>query len=141
MWIDPWGLSKCDETKVNNRAIINSGLAGKTVNTKGGPVTFDKDGFPDFTPYSIKTVRVDGLTGDMAKDVPKTLEAAGLKAADVDSSYVWHHHQDGKSMMLIPHDVHTVRYGGIGHTGGRAIIKHNINNPNNQLVYPSPPLK
>jgi len=123
---------------IGGRKIINSDLAGQTIKTKGGNVKFDDDGFPDFTTYSKKTVRVDGLTGDMANDVPLAMEKAGLKTYDK-KNYVWHHHQDGKSMMLVPRDVHSVRNGGVAHTGGRAVIEHNKNNPTNPLNYPSPP--
>lgn len=110
---------------IGGRKIINSDLAGTTVKTKGGNIRFDSDGFPDFTPYSQKTVRVEGLTGDMAKDVPLATERAGIKKYD-------------KTMMLVPRKVHSVRNGGVAHTGGRAIIQHNLNNPNNLLKYPSP---
>ena len=47
-------------------------------------------------------------------------------------------HQDGKTMMSVPKNVHSVRNGGVHHTGGRAVITHNKNNPLNQLNYPSP---
>ena len=46
-----------------------------------------------------------------------------------------------KYMMLVPQNVHTPGKGGVSHTGGAAIIKHNKNNPNNQLSFPSPPIK
>jgi len=127
-----------DIEKINGQKPNNSDHAGKTVQTKGGPVKFDKDGFPDFTSYSKKTVRVDGLNGDMAHDIDLAMKKAGMDSYD-STKYVWHHHQDTKSMMLVPRDVHSVINGGVGHTGGRAVLKHNRNNPNNQLSYPSPP--
>ncbi|MCX8835312.1 HNH endonuclease, partial [Vibrio parahaemolyticus] len=138
-------VQKCDaqvyDTKtsktVGGRKIINSEFAGKTVTTKGGDVRFDSDGFPDFTPYSKKTVRVIGLTGDMANDVPLAMARAKITKYDK-SKYVWHHHQDGKTMMLIPKSVHSVRNGGVAHTGGRSVIQHNLLNPNNKLNYSSP---
>ncbi|OEE51392.1 hypothetical protein A1OS_22750, partial [Enterovibrio norvegicus] len=123
--------------KIGGHKIINSDLAGTTVKTKGGDVRFDSDGFPDFTPYSQKTVRVEGLTGDMANDVPLAMERAGITTYDK-TKYVWHHHQDAKSMMLVPKNVHSVRNGGVAHTGGRAVINHNLANPNNILNYASP---
>lgn len=105
--------------------------------TKGGNVRFDSDGFPEVTPYSQKTVRVEGLTGNMANDVPLAMERAGITTYDK-SKYVWHHHQDAKTMMLVPKNVHSVRNGGVARTGGRAVIQHNLNNPNNLLNYLSP---
>lgn len=53
---------------IAGRKIINSDLAGRIVKAKGGDVRFDSGGFPDFTPHSKKTVRVEGLTGDMAPE-------------------------------------------------------------------------
>jgi len=122
---------------VNGRKIVNSDLAGTTRQTAGGPVRFDANGFPDFAPYSVRTVRVKGLTGKMTVDIPKAMEATGMRNYD-STKYVWHHHQDGKSMMLVPRSVHSVRNGGIGHTGGRAVIKHNLENPDDLLIFPSP---
>ena len=122
---------------INGRKSINSDLAGQAVKTKGGEVFFDYDGFPDFTPYAEKIVRIDGLTGDM--DYDKALIKAKLNINNVDyDNMVWHHHQDGKTMMSVPKNVHSVRNGGVHHTGGRAVITHNKNNPLNQLNYPSP---
>ena len=127
--------------KVNNRSVINKEHAGKTVQTKGGPVKFDENGFPDFTPYSQKTVRIEGLTGNYSQDEILALQKAKMKSTP--DNMVWHHHQDGKSMMLVPKEVHNVKVGGVNHTGGAAVIKHNNNpaNASNQLKFPSPPLK
>ncbi|WP_237043650.1 HNH endonuclease [Photobacterium kishitanii] len=122
---------------LNGRKIYNSDLAGKAVQTKGGEVWFDFDGFPDFTPYSKKIVRVDGLTGKMAKDVPAAMKKAKLTEYDSIND-VWHHHQDGVSMMLVPRNVHSHLQGGVSHSGGRAVMAHNANNPDNILRYPSP---
>ena len=133
-------LNKVDinpEKTIAGRKIINSDLAGKKVKTKGGEVWFDYDGFPDFTSYSIKTVRVKGLTGDMANDVPLAMKRAGITSYDK-TKYVWHHHQDARTMMLVPRSVHSVRNGGVAHTGGRAVIQHNLYNPQNLLNYLSP---
>ncbi|WP_198298133.1 HNH endonuclease [Vibrio gazogenes] len=125
---------------VNGRKIINSDLAGTKVKTAGGDVWFDNDGFPDFSPYSQKSVRVDGLTGDMSNDVPLAMKKANLSTYD-ETNYVWHHHQDTKTMMLVPRSVHSVRNDGVAHTGGRAVMQHNLKNPTIKLQYPSPPEK
>ena len=86
--------------QVNGQTIKNGKYAGQTVQTAGGPVSFDSNGFPDFTPYSQQTVRVDGLTGDYKTDV--ALVNAVTNRTEVPEGMVWHHHQDGKSMMLVP---------------------------------------
>ncbi|MEF1328747.1 HNH endonuclease signature motif containing protein [Vibrio sp. M260121] len=126
--------------EINGRKIINSDLAGKAVKAEGGEVFFDFDGFPDFTPYAEKIVRVDGLTGNRAKDEKLAMQVLGLNGYNK-KDMVWHHHQDAKSMMLVPKNVHSVGKGGVSHTGGSAIIKHNKSNPENILNYMSPPEK
>ena len=123
--------------EINGRKIINSDLAGKAVETEGGSVFFDFDGFPDFTPYAEKIVRVEGLTGQMPKDAKLAMDLLSMQDYNK-KDFVWHHHQDGKTMMLIPRSVHSVAQGGVAHSGGAAVIKHNKNNPENMLVYPSP---
>ncbi|CAH1546780.1 conserved hypothetical protein [Vibrio jasicida] len=126
--------------EINGRKIINSDLAGKAVKAEGGEVFIDFDGFPDFTPYAEKIVRVDGLTGNRAKDGKLAMQALGMNDYNK-KDMVWHHHQDAKSMMLVPKNVHSVAMGGVSHTGGSAIIKHNKSNPENMLNYMSPPEK
>lgn len=121
---------------INGRKIINSDLAGQAVKTKGGEVFFDYDGFPDFTPYAEKIVRVPNLTGNRNKDTKLALDVLGMSDYNK-KDMVWHHHQDGKTMLLVPKSVHSVP-DGVAHTGGSAVIKHNKNNPDNQLLYPSP---
>ena len=122
---------------INGRKNINSDLAGQAVKTKGGEVFFDYDGFPDFTPYAKKIVRVEGLAGKMPKDANLAMDLLSMQDYNR-KDFVWHHHQDGKTMMLIPRSVHSVVQGGVAHSGGAAVIKHNKNNPENMLVYPSP---
>ncbi len=57
-------------------------------------------------------------TGNRTKDGKLATEAAGLAAKP--ENYVWHHHQDGKTMQLIPADIHEQT----AHTGGyRSVTK------------------
>jgi RHS repeat-associated protein len=127
-------------THINGTKIINYDKRGQTVQTKSGhAVKFDNDGFPDFTPWSLRTVRVQGLTGDYRTDAKMALAAAGMTSTP--DKMVWHHHQDGQSMMLVPKVINNARDGGVAHTGGAAVIDHNKNNPNNQLKFASPPIK
>ncbi len=76
----------------------------------------------------------------MPKDISLAMKKAGLPEYDSKND-VWHHHQDGVSMMLVPKNVHSVRNGGVAHSGGRAVIEHNAANHNELLIYPSPEMK
>jgi hypothetical protein len=111
-------------TKVNGRSTINSSSAGKTYpisaalqqkyNVTG--VAFSAAGFPNFTPFAIKTVTPAGLTGDRAKDNGLANKAAGYTVQPANT--VWHHVEDCVTMQLLPTDIH----GAARHTGGAAII-------------------
>jgi filamentous hemagglutinin len=79
-------------------------------------VKFSIDGFPDFSPYAIKTAKVKGLTGDRTHDAKLANEAVGLKSTP--EQYTWHHHQDLETMQLVPRDLHEI----VRHTGGASKI-------------------
>lgn len=84
---------------------------------------FTSDGFPDFLPHAKRlpngkmSVQIK-LTGDFAQDVKLANAAAGFKGAKR-PGYTWHHHQDGKTMILVPTDLHNK----VAHTGGQARFK------------------
>ena len=93
------------------QALRNQALAGKNHPETGIP--FDKQGFPDFSGVATKTVSVPH-TGTSA-DAAAANGAAGL--ASTPDGMVWHHHQDGRTMQLVPRDIHERT----GHTGSRGI--------------------
>ncbi|WP_093177140.1 hemagglutinin repeat-containing protein [Pseudovibrio sp. Tun.PSC04-5.I4] len=79
---------------------------------------FDKQGFPKFEPHTETKVQAENLTGVYAKDEKIANRAAGFdKTPD---GYVWHHHQDGKSLLLVPKNLHN----SCRHTGGCAVIRN-----------------
>jgi hypothetical protein len=84
-------------------------------------VRFTRAGYPVFTPHSVERVRVDGLDGFMRNDEPLANKAAGLK--ETPDGYTWHHVEDGKTMELVPTDVHRA----VQHTGGRAAMPNQLN--------------
>jgi len=102
-------------------------------NKDGQPVTYNKDGYPDFTPYAHPTVepveiKVANPTNRPA-DFKAANEAAGLnknstppvlKPNESPEGYTWHHHEDGKTMILVDENVHK-----ISHTGGVSTVKNN----------------
>jgi hypothetical protein len=76
-------------------------------------VWFDEAGFPNFMIYAKKVVEVK-ITGAGRFDFARANIAAGLERTPSDMT--WHHHQDGKTMILIPKDIHDA----VKHTGGVA---------------------
>ena len=107
--------------------IINKKYAGKTFKLSGDlgekypkGVNFSNEGFPDFEPYSIKKVTINNLEGDAYYDFIKANEAVGYSSTP--TGYTWHHVEDGKTMLLVPSDLH----GAVRHTGGASLIRKGI---------------
>ena len=97
-----------DYTKGRVRARRNLGLAGRKHPVTGIP--FDKEGYPDFSGVSKKNVKIN-LTGNRNSDRRAAEAAAGFPTPE---GYVWHHHQDGETLQLVPEDIHRAT----GHDGG-----------------------
>jgi preprotein translocase subunit SecA len=84
-------------------------------------IRFDDQGFPDFSPYTTHTVKLEKFV-NYDNDFRDANKLAGFKIEP--KGYTWHHHQDGKTMQLIPKDLHNA----FAHTGGMATTKHGVNN-------------
>jgi hypothetical protein len=114
--------------KIGGRYPHNAEYAGKKFPVEKLPedlqkkypnsVGFDEKGFADYKPYTKKEVQVEGLTGKHSSDFNKANKVAGYTETPKD--YTWHHHQDGKTMQLVPRDIHKA----VAHTGGVSTIKH-----------------
>lgn len=100
--------------KIGGRNPINSRYAG-SIHPSG--VSFSKAGFPDFSPYARASVELKGLSGNYNKDAALANKALGLTATP--RGYVWHHVEDGRTMQLVPRDIHNR----VPHTGGAAVIR------------------
>jgi YD repeat-containing protein len=113
---------------INGRAPINSRYAGETYPVDRLPaalqqkypdsVRFTQEGFPVFTPYAKASVDLKGLTGNYNKDAAMANSAVGLSSTP--KGYVWHHVENGRTMQLIPRDIHNA----VRHTGGSAVIRY-----------------
>jgi hypothetical protein len=80
-------------------------------------VEFDVKRHPRFEPYAEMSVKVEGLTGNRKTDNRLANQAAGFNKRP--DNMTWHHVEDGKTMLLIPEDLHRL----VHHTGGAAILK------------------
>ncbi|MCG8333545.1 MAG: DUF4157 domain-containing protein [Proteobacteria bacterium] len=113
--------------KVKGRFPINSRkYAGRTVPLEDLPVHlrgkyphsvhFSGAGYPDFSRYSIKNVRIE-LGKSRGVDFSRADKAAGFSRNNPrPDDFTWHHHQDSGYMQLVPTDIHDW----IKHTGGIA---------------------
>jgi hypothetical protein len=77
-------------------------------------VAYDANGFPDFSPYATKEVKIPHMTGELS-DFTQANKGAGIEKKP--AGFTWHHHQDCKTMLLVPTDLHK----NVRHTGGRAV--------------------
>lgn len=124
----PYGIDKLDGVRIMNKKYAGTtpdftsqvlkkypGIAKKYPKA----VSYDSYGFPDFSGYSKKTVKVDGLTGKPS-DFTKANKEAGY--ARKPEGFTWHHVEDGVTMMLVPSDIHEA----FRHTGGANLIKKGI---------------
>jgi len=88
----------------------NAHLAGQTHPKTGVP--FDSNGYPDFKAAGVVKAEVKITpTGSRAGDFAAANGASGFKRTP--EGYTWHHHQDGRTMQLVPRDIHAQT----GHTG------------------------
>jgi YD repeat-containing protein len=115
---------------VNGRPPINASYAGRSYDGPGwspamqdkypAGVPFDRSGFARFERYSVASVRSDGLTGEYALDAAIANRAVGLTRTP--PGYVWHHVEDGRTLVLIPQDIHSA----VRHTGGAAVLRGSL---------------
>jgi len=115
---------------VAGRLPQNHELAGKQFPAERLPAAyrqqglrFTEAGYPDFSPYAQtlpngqKSVKIT-YTGSRGGDFAAANAKAGYK--EMPEGFTWHHHEDGKTMLLVPERLHDA----VKHTGGVATYKH-----------------
>lgn len=81
-------------------------------------VRFSERGFPDFSPYAKETAVFEPhFSGVRELDAPRANRMVHLEETPED--WVWHHVEDGKTMQLVPEDLHEA----VRHAGGVSIVK------------------
>jgi hypothetical protein len=93
----------------------------------GVAVTYDPQGHPDFRPHAIASVEIEQV-GDHYYDFKAANSKVGMPEAGAKAPIegtVWHHVEDGRTMLLVPRSIHNVAEGGFPHAGGVSAI----NNP------------
>lgn len=121
-WGHPDGLARVNGARPRNHAFAGRVYDGPkwtaTLAAKyPGGVRFSTDGFPDFAPYATHTVQLDKFSGVRRIDERVANRLAGL--SDTPAGHTWHHHHDGRTMLLVPRDIHEA----VAHTGGHAVAK------------------
>ncbi|MFB1050041.1 HNH endonuclease [Paraliobacillus sp. JSM ZJ581] len=110
-------------------SIENNGTWTYT-NKSGASVSYP-NGYPNFTPFMHPNVKPVKIGVHSPKNNPKDFENANKAARltkDTDpriidirrppDGYTWHHHEDGKTMMLVDEDIHRE----FRHIGGQSKV-------------------
>ena len=82
----------------------------------GKYLPFTEEGFPDFSKFYSHKVTIK-LRGKRRLDEAAANAAAGLDRTP--SKWTWHHHEDGKTMLLVPRELHRL----VGHNGSYSIYR------------------
>ena len=100
-----------------------TGKNAKYIKEKYGDIFMSETGFVKFDQHSIAQFVSDGLTG--ANGGQDDIIKANLVNYGVQSTpkgYTWHHLEDGKTMILIPTDLHEA----YRHTGGADLLREGL---------------
>lgn len=88
------------------------------IKSKYGNIYMSTQGFPIFDEFAIARMEFPDLTGDEAIDIARANLAHHGTQASI-PGYTWHHLEDGKTLILIPTDLHEA----YRHTGGASLIR------------------
>jgi len=121
------------EQRQIERKKVNYRLAGKTASisyfskdlahkySEPGFIRFNKNAYADFEPYAKEKITSIKLTGDNGKDIKIAGDIMKRRYPDWKKplGYTWHHHQDRKTMLLVPTDLHDA----VRHSGGASLLR------------------
>lgn len=110
----------------NEHVPINGKYAGLIMDTdnvcikaKYGDIYMNEAGYPIFDQYAIARVEFNDLTGVETSDIRKA-NMLHHGSYDNPQGYTWHHVEDGRTMILIPSDLHDA----YRHSGGASLINN-----------------
>lgn len=103
----------------NGSTTYTKSIDGKDVN-----VTYNADGYPDFSPHAEtlpngqKSVNIE-YTGSRSKDFRHADKAAGYTSQNPrPTGTIWHHNEDMSTMQLVSSKIQNASQGGFPHSGG-----------------------
>ena len=96
----------------------------KTIDGKEVSVTYNAEGYPDFSPYAEtlpngnNSVSID-YTGSRRQDFKLADKLAGFSSENPrPAGTPWHHCEDMHTMQLVPSNIQNLSMGGFAHSGG-----------------------
>ena len=103
----------------HSKTVVNTDGSVSYTDLDGNTVLYNSNGYPDFSPYKMTQANdVAGMTGVYSHDAALANAKVGFKSTP--EGYVWHHVEDGKTMQLIPQDIHQH----FPHTGGASGLRN-----------------
>ena len=103
----------------HSKTVVNADGSVSYTDLDGNTVLYNSNGYPDFSPYKMTQADdVAGMTGVYSHDAALANAKVGFKSTP--EGYVWHHVEDGKTMQLIPQDIHQH----FPHTGGASGLRN-----------------
>ena len=103
----------------HSKTVVNADGSVSYTDLDGNTVLYNSNGYPDFSPYKMTQANdVAGMTGVYSHDAALANAKVGFKSTP--EGYVWHHVEDGKTMQLIPQDIHQH----FPHTGGASGLRN-----------------
>ena len=103
----------------HSKTVVNADGSVSYTDLDENTVLYNSNGYPDFSPYKMTQADdVAGMTGVYSHDAALANAKVGFKSTP--EGYVWHHVEDGKTMQLIPQDIHQH----FPHTGGASGLRN-----------------
>ncbi len=130
LWSDPWGWSgkPANSPSLEKWIEKKGGTAHTEIETRTWVFSDWEDntvrysnGYPDFKPYEIQSVNIEGLKGNHGKGLSGDFGRADMAAPQGKANYAlntWHHHENGTTMQEVPKSVHNrfTHRGGVSKT-------------------------
>ncbi len=107
-------------SKYAGGVMVPAGKNADYVLDKYGQIQMSTYGFPIFDEFAIARVEIEGLTGAESDIDLANIAHHGTK--DAIPGYTWHHLEDGKTLILIPTELHDA----YRHTGGADLISEGL---------------
>jgi len=100
-----------------------SGTDSALIKAKYGDIYMSSQGFAILDDYAIARVELDGLTGlnNGADDIARANLAHHGTQTSI-PGYTWHHLEDGKTLILVPTELHEA----YRHTGGADLLREGL---------------
>jgi len=134
-FIDEFAEIRCSTAKAFNESInytpLNGEYASKIkpstnpyIQEKYGDIYYNSAGYPIFDQHAVARIELPDLNGldGGSFDIKRANQIHHGTQENV-PGYTWHHLEDGKTLILIPTELHDAKVSGYGHSGGAKLLR------------------